>query len=47
MDKVRKLNNKRKNELAKGKTLYSTVSQGMEKSSKAELEGARVLRGMQ
>ena len=47
MDKVRKLNNKRKTELAKGKTLYSTVNQGMEKTSKAELEGAKVLRGLQ
>ena len=47
MEKVRKLNSKRKKELANGKTLYSTVNQGMEKTSKAELEGAKVLRNLQ
>lgn len=47
MEKVRKLNAKRKKELSSGKTLYSTVNQGMEKTSKAELEGAKVLRNLQ
>ena len=47
MEKVRKLNAKRKKELSSGKTLYSTVNQGMEKTSKAELEGAKVLRHLQ
>ena len=47
MEKVRKLNSKRKKELGTGKTLYSTMNQGMDKSSKAEAEGARVLRSLQ
>ena len=47
MEKVRKLNQKRKKELANGKTLYSTVNKGIEKNSNAELEGAKVLRGLQ
>lgn len=45
-DKVKKLNAKRKKELAKGKTLYSTVNAGMEKATQAEREGARVLMGL-
>mmetsp|Transcript_17119 Transcript_17119/g.21615 ORF Transcript_17119/g.21615 Transcript_17119/m.21615 type:complete len:127 (+) Transcript_17119:493-873(+) len=45
-DKVKKLNNKRKKELAKGKTLYTTVNNGMEKASQAEREGARMLRDL-
>ena len=47
MEKVRKLNTKRKKELANGKTLYSTVASGTDKTSKAELEGAKVLRNLQ
>lgn len=47
MDKVKKLNNKRKKELAQGKTLYSTMDRGMDKSQKAEVEGAKVLRNLQ
>ena len=47
MEKVRKLNAKRKKELAAGKTLYSTVNSGMEKTSNAEMEGAKILRGLQ
>ena len=43
MEKVKKLNAKRKKELASGKTLYTTVQTGMEKTSKAEQEGARHL----
>ena len=46
MEKVRKLNAKRKKELANGKTLYSTVAAGTDKNSKAELEGAKVLRNL-
>ena len=46
MEKVRKLNQKRKKELANGKTLYSTVNKGLEKNSNAELEGAKVLRSL-
>ena len=45
-EKVKKLNNKRKKELAKGKTLYTTVNQGMEKANQAEREGARILRDL-
>ena len=47
MEKVRKLNAKRKKELSQGKTLYSTVNQNMDKTTKAELEGAKILRGLQ
>jgi len=43
---VKKLNNKRKKELAKGKTLYTTVNAGMEKANQAERDGARVLMGL-
>lgn len=43
---MKKLNNKRKKELAKGKTLYTTVNAGMEKANQAERDGARVLMGL-
>lgn len=47
MDKVRKLNSKRKKQLANGKTLYSTVNKGIERTTNAEAEGANILRGLQ
>ena len=37
MEKVRKLNAKRKKELAKGNTLYSTVNAGFEKTNDADI----------
>ena len=46
MDKVKKINNKRKKELAQGKTLYSTVERGMDKTARAEAEGAKVLQSL-
>ena len=45
-EKVRKLNAKRKKDLASGKTLYSTVKSGNDRTSKAEMEGARVVRDL-
>ena len=45
-EKVRKLNAKRKKDLASGKTLYSTVKSGNDRTSKAEMEGAKVVRDL-
>ena len=46
MEKVKKINAKRKKELAQGKTLYSTVESGMNKAQRAEAEGAKVLQSL-